>query len=241
MGSTGLMAAFLPIAGLVRFARSGPTLWGRLVRPFILGMLVLTLATVMFVVIALPLFWAAPLLVGAYLLACVVLFEVISFCTNAQEFIIQTALEEIGVLATLRAESGRDRLPSLARKDKYKHKVWFLIARFALMGVTLAFAAAPGVGQALIVVLNGWLYAWNLIDKQLVLIGLVKFDQQLGHVMHNFLTYTAYGTIALSLLVVPGLNVFFFAGNAYGAALLFKEFVDLETAEQRSLRGRLTA
>mmetsp|Transcript_91589 Transcript_91589/g.258976 ORF Transcript_91589/g.258976 Transcript_91589/m.258976 type:complete len:242 (-) Transcript_91589:147-872(-) len=241
MGSTGLMAAFLPVAGLIRFAGSGPKLWGRLVRPFVLGMVVLTAATAVLMMITLPLFWAAPLLIGGYLLACVVLFEAISFCTSMQEFIIQTALEDIGVLEILRAEYGRDTLPVLARREKYKHKVSFLIARCALMGATLLFAAAPGIGQLFVVLLNGWLYAWHLVDKQLVLIGLNKFDQQFGHVIRNFLTYVAYGTIALSLLMVPGINIFFFAGNAYGGALLFKEFVDAETPEQRSLRERFTS
>lgn len=157
-------------------------------------------------------------------IANIILLLVLFGCT--QSAISRATLEECGVLAQIRLERGTEELPETCCARDISHSIVFLIARLPLLLLTLPLNGIPVAGQVAWVVLNGWLYTWELTGEFMVMLeDRHRCGEQWEFVKKRFPAYCSFGAVAMSLELIPFVGPwFFFASNACGAAFLMRRF-----------------
>lgn len=144
-------------------------------------------------------------------------------CVQSQ--IMRSVLEEKGILAELARENGGEVMEQYCYKD-VSHSVGFLLLRLPLLILTLPLNAIPVAGQIAWVLLNGWIYAWELESEFLVMLDRrFKCSHQFSFVKGHFGAFATFGAAAMGLELIPFVGPWvFFATNACGAALLAERF-----------------
>lgn len=158
-----------------------------------------------------------------------------------QSNIIRAVLEEKGILQVLQDENrlrGRD-LPEPNCCRDCGHQILFLLVRLPLLLVTLPLNAIPVLGQVAWVLLNGWLYCWELQNEFIIMSReLHRCDEQMRFVCDRRGAFFGFGSTAMALELIPIAGPWiFFASNACGAALLAEVFFK----EQYEFNGRTWA
>merc|ERR1712039_1108961 len=92
--------------------------------------------------------------------------------------------------------------------------------------VTFPINVAPGIGMVAWVFWNGWAMAWETQSDLLPMIGYRRLIPQLQHILYHAVSYFGFGFTAFALCLAPFANVIFAGGIAYGAGMLFEQFVD---------------
>eukprot|EP00928_Gymnodinium_smaydae_P009934 TRINITY_DN13728_c0_g1_i3.p1 TRINITY_DN13728_c0_g1~~TRINITY_DN13728_c0_g1_i3.p1 ORF type:complete len:303 (-),score=49.24 TRINITY_DN13728_c0_g1_i3:235-1143(-) len=230
-----LMACSFPGLGMLHFA-GRPSLWKEVVCPIIVT--IFSTAISLYLLLkyvyhpqalilqdryawprwaALP--GSAALLVLEVSLSNMIVFLVLFGCTQSR--IARRVLEERGVLPQLRAELGHEVREATVCAD-CRHSIAFLLARLPLLLLTLPLNGVPVAGQVAWLLLNGWLYAWELTAEFMVALEDKRScGDQWRFVRRRLAAYVGFGTVAMALELIPLFGPWiFFGSNACGAAFL---------------------
>lgn len=235
-------AAFLwPLAGAGVFL-TRPRLWKEVVCPIIVSLISTTVSLIVlfgaaFHPQATALInagcpeWLAWISAFLFVLAEVALVNIILMLILfgcVQSKIIRSVLEEKGIMEKLRSEceARGEHLPEVQCHRDVAHAIMFLVGRIPLMIITMPLHGIPILGQIAWVLLNGWIYAWELEAEFLVWSReLHGCQEQFGFVKERFCAFGGFGAMAMALELIPFVGPWiFFASNACGAALMAEQF-----------------
>lgn len=186
--------------------------------------------------------WVFALLMVALEATLGTLLVFLGFFANLQPNITRDVLEIRGVPQRLLEEFGIV-LPEQDCCRSVCHAMLFLGFRLLWMIWSLIIACIfsaplltiPGVGELqlylLFDLLNGWLYAWELVTDFLAVINIVGCKDQGLHVWRHLSAYVTFGAVALGLELLPGVGPFFMISNACAGALLFEGLLALHTMD----------
>lgn len=230
----------LTLVGAVYFIGK-PSLWKQVVCPILVSLL--TTVVSMIVLFALALVpqvrllrdflgwpaWVAWISAVVAILAEVAITNVIVLLVlfgRVQSVIMFSVLEERGILRALREDRGSEELPEANCVRDFGHCLLFQGARLVLMIVTLPLHGVPVLGQIAWVLLNGWLYAWELEAEFMVTLEERRScGQQLRFVRRRCGWFFGFGAAAMAWELVPLVGQWIFWGsNACAAALLAEQF-----------------
>lgn len=241
-------APFWPLVGLGMFL-SRPRLWKEVVCPIIIT----TISTIVCLVVlfgaalhpqATALInagcpdWIAWISAVLFVLAetavvNIILMLILFGCVQVR--IMRSILEEKGIIDQLRAECAArgQPLPEVQCYRDVGHAILFLLGRVPLMIITMPLHGIPVLGQIAWVLLNGWIYAWELQQEFLVFARELRgCGEQFGFVKQRCCTFGGFGAVAMALELIPFAGPWiFFASNACGAALMSEQFFK-ETHQQ---------
>lgn len=167
---------------------------------------------------------------------------------QVQSKIFRDVLEERGIMTCLEAEweaedaprrvtevccSGDVRENSPCRN--LMHSLLFLLARLALLILTMPLHGLPIFGQIFWLACNGWLHTWQLTSDFMVMArDRRSCSRQWDFVKENFSSYAAFGSVSMACELVPFIGpIIFYASNACGAAFLCERFFS-ETHHKKS-------
>jgi len=243
MGSSSVVSAALPLAGIGAFL-ARPKLWKEVICPIIVS-LISTLVS-LFVLFGAALHPQAHALINAgwpgwlawisgillvlaeVALVNIILMLVLFGCVQSK--ISRAVLQEKGVMDQLRAEFAQrgQELPEANCMRDLGHNLLFLFGRIPLMILTMPLHGVPILGQVAWLVLNGWIYAWELEAEFLVFAcERHRCNEQWQFVSKRFSAFVGFGTTAMALELIPFIGPWvFFASNACGAALLAESFFE---------------
>ncbi|CAJ1367841.1 unnamed protein product [Effrenium voratum] len=237
----GISAAVLPISGIAAFFRR-PHLWKQAICPLIVCVISTVVSLIglfsfgfhpqaeYFMSIGWP-EWSARiasflLVFAEAALVNIILMVVLFGCVQSN--IQRTILEEKGIMQTLRAECaerGQD-LPQPTCCRDTGHTLLFLLGRIPLMILTLPLHTIPVLGQVAWVLVNGWLYAWELLAE-----FMVYSEERHGcapqrrFVCARLGAFVGFGAVAMVIELIPFVGPWlFFVTNGCGAALLAEKF-----------------
>jgi hypothetical protein len=146
--------------------------------------------------------------------------------------IMDHVMEDRGLNKRLKDEFGIDELPE---EDlccgKLCQSIVFSLLRIAVMLLTLPINDLPILGTVLWLLINGWVYSWDLLSDYLPLFGRTTARAQGGYGYQHRLTFASFGATALALTLIPIIGPLFFITNAYGAALFFESLVEISKDE----------
>mmetsp|Transcript_42174 Transcript_42174/g.78433 ORF Transcript_42174/g.78433 Transcript_42174/m.78433 type:complete len:286 (+) Transcript_42174:74-931(+) len=231
----------LPIVGLGTFI-SRPWLWKEVICPILVSLISTVVSLIVFFGAALPaqanalinagwpgwLAWTSGILLVIAEVALVNLILMLVLFGCVQSKIIRSVLQEKGIMDYLRSEYERrgQSLPEANCARDLGHNLTFLIARIPLMIITLPLHAMPILGQIAWVLLNGWLYAWELEAEFMVFCyEHHRCNAQGNFVQRRFGAFAGFGSLAMALELIPFAGPWlFFASNACGAAHLAEAF-----------------
>jgi len=146
--------------------------------------------------------------------------------------IMNHVMEDRGLKARLKNEFGID---DVAEEDLVDGKIcqgiMFTLLRLAVMLLTLPINDLPILGTVLWLLVNGWLYAWDLLSDYLSIFGHTTACKQAGYSYQHRITFASFGATALALTLIPFVGPFFFITNAYGGALFFESLVQISKDE----------
>mmetsp|Transcript_25719 Transcript_25719/g.55904 ORF Transcript_25719/g.55904 Transcript_25719/m.55904 type:complete len:322 (+) Transcript_25719:369-1334(+) len=236
-GKDVVCAIYLTVMGMGAFAIR-PHLWVKVILP-ILVTLATTIASLvilfsialgpqahLFIKLSWPdwLAWTVAVLCVLVEVSVVNLIVLLVLFGQVQSDILRSILEEKGVIAALRDEKGE--VPEQNCMRDVCHSIGFLLVRLPLLLLTLPLNAIPVLGQVAWILLNGWLYAWELEAEFMVMLdNRFSCDHQLKFVKNHFGAFFTFGAGAMALELIPFVGPWvFFATNACGAALLAERF-----------------
>mmetsp|Transcript_129253 Transcript_129253/g.359947 ORF Transcript_129253/g.359947 Transcript_129253/m.359947 type:complete len:255 (-) Transcript_129253:93-857(-) len=148
-------------------------------------------------------------------------------CDKVVEKIQHHVLEERGVMDRLKTELGIDHISDVdCCLGHVAQNILFAFVRLMVMLVTLPVNSCPVLGTVLWLLVNGWLYAWELTGDLLPAFGYTNACGQGSYAMEHRITFGTFGAVALALTLVPLVGPLFLFTNAYGAVLLFEALLE---------------
>eukprot|EP00425_Heterocapsa_triquetra_P013934 CAMPEP_0195126872 /NCGR_PEP_ID=MMETSP0448-20130528/135861_1 /TAXON_ID=66468 /ORGANISM="Heterocapsa triquestra, Strain CCMP 448" /LENGTH=283 /DNA_ID=CAMNT_0040164579 /DNA_START=42 /DNA_END=894 /DNA_ORIENTATION=- len=236
-------AACLPLWGLCHFL-TRPRMWVQVFLPIVISCVTTIASFSMLIGMALKpqeellLEWGWPVKI-AWVAACLLILAEVAIvnlviiiilfgCVQTKLF--HDVLQERGVKDKIRArrfaQLGTADLPEANCARDLSHNLLFLAARLPLLIMTLPLHAVPVAGQIAWVMLNGWLYAWELeTDFMIMVEERHRCGEQFEFVKARFGSFMTFGAVAMALELVPFLGPWiFFAANGCGAAYLAEKF-----------------
>ncbi|CAJ1340889.1 unnamed protein product [Effrenium voratum] len=235
------VAATLPIAGVAALL-GRPKLWIQVVCPIITSLISTIVSLIVLFSVALHpqasalinagwpgwISWTSAVLMVLAEVALVNLVLMLVLFGCVQSKIQRAILEEKGIMQALRAECAErgQSLPEVNCCRDVGHALLFLLGRLPLMIVTLPLHSVPVLGQIAWVLVNGWIYAWELEAEFMVFAReRHRCNDQWQFVRARFGAFAGFGATAMALELIPFVGPWiFFASNACGAALLAENF-----------------
>lgn len=146
--------------------------------------------------------------------------------------IMEDVMEHRGLKARLKEEFDID---EFADEDlcggKLLQKIMFTLLRLTVMLMTLPINDLPVLGTIFWLLVNGWLYGWDLLADFLPIFGHTTACGQSKYCYQHRLSFASFGATALALTLIPIIGPLFFITNAYGAAVFFESMVDISKDE----------
>ncbi|CAE7235064.1 unnamed protein product [Symbiodinium pilosum] len=241
MGANSITSAALPLAGIGVFL-ARPTLWKEVVCPLVVSVISTLVSLIVLFGAALRpqadalvhagwpgwVAWISGVLLVLAEVAVINIILMLVLFGCVQSKIIRAVLQEKGIMDQLRtefAQRGKE-LPEANCLRDLGHNLLFLLGRLPLMILTLPLHGVPVLGQVAWVMLNGWIYAWELEAEFLVFAReRHRCHEQWRFVSKRFGAFAGFGSTAMALELIPFVGPWiFFASNACGAALLAEIF-----------------
>lgn len=144
---------------------------------------------------------------------------------SVQSDIFRSILAEKGIMQDIARMHGGE-LPEQNCIKGVCHSLGFLVLRLPLLILTLPLHMLPVVGSIAWVLINGWLYAWEMEAEFMVMLDKrLTCARQWHFVKLHFCAFFSFGAAAMGLELIPFLGPWiFFASNACGGALLAERF-----------------
>lgn len=235
-------AATFPILGIGLFLGGGPKLWKEVVCPIIVSLLSTIISLVVLFSAALEpqasalinarwpgwIAWISAILLvlAETALVNIILMLVLFGCVQSK--LHRAILEEKGIMEQLRTECAQEgrSLPEVNCARDLGHNILFLLGRIPLMIITLPLHGIPVLGQVAWVLLNGWIYSWELEAEFMVFArNLHGCKQQWRFIKPRCGAFVGFGAVAMALELIPFVGPWiFFASNACGAAVMSEQW-----------------
>jgi len=146
--------------------------------------------------------------------------------------VMNHVMEDRGLKARLKDEFGiEDFADENSFDGKLCQSIMFSLLRLAVMLLTLPINDLPVLGTVLWLMVNGWLYTWDLLSDYLSVFGHVTACAQGGYCFQHRIRMFSFGATALALTLIPFVGPLFYITNAFGAALFFETLVEISKDE----------